>query len=933
MSSDGCCPAWTEVGPYFEQALELAEELREDWLAEIDATRPGVARAVRGLLAEWAIVTGAGFLREPLFSKATTFQTALHQVQADRVPNDGGTTHLTLPNNAAFGWVAGTIIGPYRLIRQIGSGGMSSVWLAERCDGQIKRAIALKLPFMGPAMQVERFMRERDILAALTHPQIARLYDAGIADSGQTYLAMEYVQGTALVHDCDERRLTIRERLRVFLQVLEAVQFAHAGLVIHRDLKPSNILVTPQGRVVLLDFGIGKLLTEGTAQVMQLTDLAARALTPDYASPEQIGGQALGTASDIYSLGVILYELLTGRRPYRPRRASPAALEEAILSDDLRRPSLCRPSAEAAAARNSSTRALVRALAGDLDTIVLKALERAPLERYASVTAFAQDIDNYLHNLPVSARPSNRWYRIGCFVSRYKLPVLAASITVLAMLAGTWFSVWQARIVAVERDRATSLAARNESVTEFLGTVITQAAASLTPITVSELLKRAEHLAMTNKRTDAETRAAVLGMIADRYGSLEDFEHATRLLQFAIELLDRSPDQALRSRYICDLSLMHAGAENFRTMLPIITREVAAHPADQSAAVCLLDLTILAEQENLAADAIQYAQRGLDLLGRSPQHSALLEAALLSRLTYAHSMKGHSIEAARLFERALRNYTALGQESSDGALTLMNDWASAITRKTPKRALELFEQIERIEREREFGAEIGTTLTGNKANALQLLGRVEAAQASYEMECRLADQRRDLNSKLQCQYGLASLMLDVSQPAAASKYLEQAIATAAVGGAPSYWPRLRAIQEGRLDLLAGRLTQARANFEQAGPRNTDVWGYKVETELAAAKPKVAAELARQALRISKSLQGDSPYSRETGMAWLMLGRALQQLQDPAQAHAAFAAALAQLSNTVDADHPQLLQVRQLLDVGSNAADPGDVEHPTGRRLR
>src|SRR5882724_6729331 len=311
---------WTEVEHHFDHVLELEPEAREKWLAEMSTTRPDIAKDVRALLAKLEELDAEGFL---LGSPYPVF-------------------------------VAGTVVGPYRLIREIGHGGMSSVWLAERCDGQLKREVALKLPLIGPRMHVERFMRERDILAALTHPNIARLYDAGISDSGQPYLAMEYVAGTALTQSCDERRLTVLERLRVFVQVLEAVQFAHAKLIIHRDLKPSNALVTPQGRFVLLDFGIGKLLTDGVPHETPLTQISGRAMTPDYASPEQIAGQVLGTASDIYSLGVILFELMTGARPYRLKRDSPAALEEAILSEDVRRPSQCQISAETAAKRGTS---------------------------------------------------------------------------------------------------------------------------------------------------------------------------------------------------------------------------------------------------------------------------------------------------------------------------------------------------------------------------------------------------------------------------------------------------------------------------------------------------------------------------------------------------------------------------------------------------
>ncbi|HEY6927794.1 MAG TPA: serine/threonine-protein kinase [Steroidobacteraceae bacterium] len=411
----------TEVEAYFDQALELDPRERECLLAELAKQQPEIAQGVRILLAELQALNTAGFLLEsPPCSAEKLLPVVVHVASGDRV-------------------------GPYSLICEIGQGGMSSVCLAQRDDGQFKREVALKLPVLGPRMQLERFIRERDMLAALTHPNIARLYDAGVTASGQPYLAMEYVAGTTLTRSCDERQLALRERLSLFVQVLQTVQFAHAGLIIHRDLKPSNILVTPQGRVVLLDFGIGKLLTGDSTDETHLTQLAGRAFTPYYASPEQITGQPLGTASDIYSLGVILYELLTGNRPYRPTHESRAALEEDIIKADLRRPSQADISTDSAVARGTSPRSLARALAGDVDNIVLKALKKNPDDRYASASAFAQDVTNYLGSLPVSARPDNTWYRVSRFTVRHKIPVIGASVAATALLAGAALATWQAR--------------------------------------------------------------------------------------------------------------------------------------------------------------------------------------------------------------------------------------------------------------------------------------------------------------------------------------------------------------------------------------------------------------------------------------------------------------------------------------------------------
>lgn len=323
---------WTDIEPYFDRALQLDDASCTTWLDELADRQPQVAKAVRGLLAQRAALNASGFLEGSAFAGVENLAPALRDIVARHAARLTGTGAGA---KSRHGWTSGAVVGPYRLIREIGVGGMSSVWLAERSDGQLKREIALKLPLTGPRMQVERFVRERDILAALTHPNIARLYDAGISESGQPYLAMEYIAGTQLIENCDERLHGVRERLRLFVQAMEAVQFAHAELVIHRDLKPSNILVTLDGRVVLLDFGIGKLLTEDIAEETELTQMSGRLFTPGYASPEQIAGHALTTASDVYSLGVVLYELLTGVRPYRLKYDSRSALEEAILKEDV----------------------------------------------------------------------------------------------------------------------------------------------------------------------------------------------------------------------------------------------------------------------------------------------------------------------------------------------------------------------------------------------------------------------------------------------------------------------------------------------------------------------------------------------------------------------------------------------------------------------
>jgi serine/threonine-protein kinase len=306
---------------------------------------------------------------------------------------------------------------------------MGTVWLAERNDGLFHRPVALKLPQgswrRGSAL-AERMAREREILATFNHPNIARLYDAGITSDGQPYLALEYVEGCSIDEFVAKSRPDLRRLLALFLEVTDAVADAHSHLVVHRDLKPSNILVTADEHVRLLDFGIAKLLEEDEAGETELTQQWGRALTPDYASPEQIGGAPIGTASDVYSLGVVLYELLTGVRPYRLKRDSRGALEDAILQTDPARPSDV-----------AGTRAMRTALRGDLDWIVLKAMAKERNCRYASAADLGADIRRFLSNDPVEASPPSASYRIRKFVRRHRVAVAAAAVVILALMAGT----------------------------------------------------------------------------------------------------------------------------------------------------------------------------------------------------------------------------------------------------------------------------------------------------------------------------------------------------------------------------------------------------------------------------------------------------------------------------------------------------------------
>jgi serine/threonine-protein kinase len=371
----------------------------------------------------------------PLATRLASMLAAVHGPRTDEL----------LPrwrrNDGATRCTAGQRVGPWRLLSPLGQGGMAEVWLARRDDGGLKREVALKLPFLvagtAGAVRVQRFARERDILAALQHPHIAALLDAGIEPDGQAWLALERVDGQRITDWCDGRRADLAQRVALFRQALLAVQHAHSQLVIHRDIKPANVLVNAQGQVRLLDFGIAKLLGQEQATVddTALTHQAGRPLTPRYASPEQLLGQPLSTASDVYSLGVLLHELLVGRLPYVLSGSGAAELERAVTEVEVQPPSRHAVADAVAAARATTPRALQRALAPELDAVLLRALAKRPADRYSSVDALLADIDRWCAGVPVRARVPSNWFRLRRFVARHRLGV-GVGVAVAAGLVG-----------------------------------------------------------------------------------------------------------------------------------------------------------------------------------------------------------------------------------------------------------------------------------------------------------------------------------------------------------------------------------------------------------------------------------------------------------------------------------------------------------------
>jgi eukaryotic-like serine/threonine-protein kinase len=504
---------WRALSAHLEHALDLEEAARAAWLAAMEPSDPEMAALVRGLLAARDRDGFSSFLEGP-----------------PPIPADIG----------AAATLIGRHVGPYVIDAEIGRGGMGSVWRARRADGRYEGTVAIKFVhtmWLGHAGE-QRFRVEGNLLGQLDHLNIARLLDAGVLDARQPYLVLEYVEGETIDAYCDRHSLPLDARIGLFLNVLAAVAHAHSHLIVHRDIKPANVFVTRDGTVKLLDFGIAKLLNDGTGSA-ELTKSSATALTPQYAAPEQLLGQPITTATDVYSLGLVLYVLLTGTHPIAIDSVSTTELIRAVLTED--------PPPPSAVSIVPTIRR--RSLQGDLDNVIGKALKKSPTERYPTAEAFAADLRGYLNHEPVSARRDSFAYRLGKLLRKNRLPVAAASITLLALLAGVVGIALQAsearrqRVEAVaQRERAQHEAARATAVKNFLVSIFRASdprIASDKPrgqITAKDLLDASAERIGRQFANDPDTELQLLRIASGIYDSLGEGSRATALRQQRVNL-------------------------------------------------------------------------------------------------------------------------------------------------------------------------------------------------------------------------------------------------------------------------------------------------------------------------------------------------------------------------------------------------------------
>jgi serine/threonine protein kinase len=705
---------WRVVLPYLDAALDLTEEQRAPWLAALREEDASLVDDLEQLIQRHVALEEQDFL--------------------------GGKLETPMPTAS----LAGQAVGAYTLRSQIGQGGMGSVWLAERSDGRFEGTAAVKLlnaSLVGREGEA-RFRREGGILARLRHPHIAHLIDAGVSPLGQPYLILERVTGARIDRFCDEGKLDVEARIRLFLDVLAAVAHAHANLVVHRDLKPSNVMVDQDGRVKLLDFGIAKLLENEAGEATALTREGHLALTPEYAAPEQLTGGAITSATDVHALGALLYVLLTGRHPAATVTSSPAELIRAIVDTEPARLSeavtVDRPAEvteqDVASRRATTPRKLRSALQGDLDNIVAKALKKRPEERYASAEAMADDLRRYLDHRPVSARADSLAYRAQKFVVRNRLSVAAGTVAAVALVVGAAVAAWQARKAAHERDRALVQLDRAEATNDLSSFLLAEATPSGgRPISNAELLARGEALVNRRFAGDPALRAHMLLTLSERYHQNDQFDRWQATVDGAFTATRGIADVGLRARAGCvkaaalDDQGQVAEADE---LLAASLRDLASLPdAAADEAYCRVCEANMANRRGDGKRGIAAAERAVALEeGRSGPTGRGYEALFL--LANADIVAERWAEGDGVFRRLVAMVESQGRGDTRDAALVLNNWGSLLRYAgQPLRAVALFERAVGIARARDGEHGASAVMLRAYAEALCAVGRCDEGVA------------------------------------------------------------------------------------------------------------------------------------------------------------------------------------------------------------
>jgi eukaryotic-like serine/threonine-protein kinase len=619
---------WPEIERLFFASLEIPRAERDRWLDE--QPDPQVASDVRSLLEAHEACESCGPMRR---------------------------------------------VGAYRLERLLGRGGMGEVWLGSRADGQFEQRVAVKLVRYGLGMELlgPRFQRERQLLARLNHPNVAALLDGGVAADGRPYLVMEYVDGEPILDFCEHRGLDLRARVSLIRQLCSAVAHAHRNLIVHRDIKPGNVLVTADGSPKLLDFGVAKLL-EADDHSTVTVPLA----TPRYASPEQLRGDPVSTASDVYSLGVLLFELLTGSLPYSIKGNTAAEVISAITAGAPRR---------ASEIKRSGSRPVPAGDPGDVDAILLKALERDPAARYGSVESFDADLENYLHNCPVTARAPTVAYRLGKYARRHWAGIAAGAVAAMSLALVSAISIRAAHLANLQEAHA-------ERVTQFLEDMLasvdprSQGGASKTgrEVRVVDLLPAARDRIAATFADDPEAQARLHGVLARAYTDLQQFPEAEAEAKAALALLPslgNNPGQKAKLLFTAgnlDYLLSHRIEEEqeLRQAVDILERTPALSASAPQHALYLSKLAEALADVGKKAEAQQYADRAARLLESISSSQPVQTGEIHGSLAMVYIKVGRLEQARGEAHRAIEQLSRSARPVSD--LASMEMWLSIIER-------------------------------------------------------------------------------------------------------------------------------------------------------------------------------------------------------------------------------------------------------------
>jgi eukaryotic-like serine/threonine-protein kinase len=565
---------WQLLSQLLDEAMDMPAAERAQWLSALRATDPEMAASLDRALADRESAGFANFLEGPSPLERADLESAT---------------------------LVGRQIGPYLVDAEAGRGGMGSVWRAHRADGRYEGTVAIKFVhamWIGKAGE-QRFQVEGRVLARLNHPNIARLLDAGVAEGSQPYLVLEYVEGEPIDVYCERMGLDVAARVRLFLGVLHAVAHAHSNLIVHRDIKPGNVFVKPDGTVKLLDFGIAKLIDDDSESA-QLTRASAIALTPQYAAPEQLLGQPISTATDVYALGLLLYLLLTGEHPVPPGTRSSAALVHAVLTEE--------PPRASSVAKITAVRA--RSLQGDLDNILHKAIKKNPAERYAAVDAFADDLQRFLSDEPVQARPDTAYYRVSKFVKRHTVGTALVGIAVVALSASVLAAAIQAHraeqaavqaiaergradreaaAAIVQRDRALYGMSLAQDATQLSNYLLTETMPQLRPEFTRQILLKAAEATRTSTDIPPDRRAIMLGILGDQLEERRDFATAFQLYTESTTLATESKEPDVIGVALCRSGYAEVSLGRAKEGLAKVEQGLKSIPADKNFATARID--------------------------------------------------------------------------------------------------------------------------------------------------------------------------------------------------------------------------------------------------------------------------------------------------------------------------------------------------------